>query len=385
LRPTTAVSAFYFLFFGGIGVFWPVYVPFLERLGLSTGEAGTILSLNPLMGFVTPLLFGLLADAMKARVWILRVLSAGSAVAFAGWLVAEGSPALIWITAITYAMCRAPLGTLVDASAFEAVRAGGGSFGAVRLWGSVGFFVAAIAGGLLFEHVGPRAMVAGAVAGLGAAAAFTWRLPAPPVERVPGALRAWQGMLRPDLVPYLAAVFLGYVANSALDTCFSARLERLGAGGAFIALAWGVGVLAEVWLMWRSQEIIARIGADRLLAIALGTAAVRWALLAFVTSRSVLLALQPLHGVTFGCMYVAGATIVRQRAPDEAPTSAQGLFNATAAAGAFAGMNVAGRAFERFGPRALFLGAAAIATLATACALTYARLAPTGFSTRPSA
>jgi PPP family 3-phenylpropionic acid transporter len=373
LRSSTAVSAYYFLLFGAIGVFWPNYAPFLEELGLSSSEAATIVAISPLMGMLLPQATSLVADALRAREWMLRILSAGAAVAFCGWFFAKGAPAIVWGTALTYSICRAPLSTLADASAFEAVRRGGGSFGRVRLWGSIGFGIAALVGGLLLQHWHRHAMVATTVAGLAAAAAFTWVLPAPPAHHEPRAFRAWLSMLRlPDLWPYLAAVFLAYVANGALDACFSMRYRHLGYSATFVSAAWAIGVVAEVLLMWWSRDLIARWGADRLLVIATGVAAARWLMLAYVTSPLVL-ALQPLHGITFGCLYVAGATIARDRAPAEAPTAAQGLFNCTASAGSATGMVVSGRIFQHHGGRLVFEVAAAVAAASTIAAIAYVR------------
>ena len=83
MKPTRAVSAYYFFLFGGLGVFWPNYALFLQSRGLSQVESAVILAIGPAMGLVAPPIFGLLADALRARVWVLRILSAGAAVVFA--------------------------------------------------------------------------------------------------------------------------------------------------------------------------------------------------------------------------------------------------------------------------------------------------------------
>ena len=66
------------------------------------------------------------------------------------------------------------------------------------------------------------------------------------------------------------------------------------------------------------------------LAFAAGCA--RWLLLAEVRQPMVILALQPLHAVSFALYYVAGVTLTREQASVETQTAAQGLF-----AAAFAG------------------------------------------------
>ncbi len=374
MRSSVAVSAYYFFLFAGIGVFWPNYGPFLRSMGVGADEAALIMSLNPLMGLFVPPLVGLLADARRARVWILRILSLAAAAAFAAWLLEPRARLAIYAVGLLYAVARAPISSLADVSAFDVAMREGTTFGRLRTWGSVGFLAAAPIGGLLLEHAGRTAMVAVATIGLAAAAACAFRLPAPSLERRPGALRASLGLLAsPDHRRFLLVILLGYIGNGALDGCFSMHLQQLGHGGTYIGIAWALGVLAEVAFMWRSGSLIFALGAERLLLLALGVAAVRWVLIAFITDATWLLVLQPLHGITFGCMFVAAATMARERSPAEAPAAGQGLFTAVASAGSLMGMIGGGQLFVRGGGRTLFLAAAACAAAAALVAVGLSR------------
>ncbi len=371
MKPTRAVSAYYFFLFGGLGVFWPNYALFLQSRGLSQSESAVILAIGPAMGLVAPPIFGLLADALRARVWVLRILSAGAAVVFAGWLIAD-SRAIMYGTALLFGLCRAPLTSLSDASAFEAVKRTGGSYGILRLWGSLGFVLAAFGGGWVLEHLGAPSMITVAVAALLGAAGFAWAMPAPPTEAHPEVFRAWLRMLRaPELWVLLFAVAVGQIGASTYDWGFSQRLASLGYGGTFIGLAWALGVTSEIFFMWGSGRILGHLGADRLLMTSLLVAAGRWVLLTHLTTPAVILVLQPLHGITFGCFYVAWVHLARDRAPAEAPTAAQGLFGAASALGAIVGMVSAGRIFQRFGGVTMFRVAAAASAIAALATLTY--------------
>jgi PPP family 3-phenylpropionic acid transporter len=365
-RALVAVSAYYFFLFGGVGVLWPNYGPFLTHLGVGPAEAAFIISINPAMGLFIPPLVGLLADARRAREWILRVMAVLAALGMALWALEPGTRVGIYAVALFYSAARAPISALADVSAFDLARRHGTSFGRLRLWGSVGFLLAAPLGGVLLEHGSPRLMIGVAALGVAAAAAATFFLPAAPMAREPGAYRAWRALVRdPEHRRYLAAVFLGYVGGGVLDGCFSLHLADLGHGGSFIGLAWSVGVISEVALMHWSGAIIARIGAARLLAGALAVAALRWTLVAVVEHPALLLALQPLHGITFGCTFVAAATLARDRAPAAAPASSQGLFTAVAAAGSLVGMNGGGQILAHAGGHAAFAAAAGCALAGT--------------------
>ncbi|HEY3356413.1 MAG TPA: MFS transporter [Polyangia bacterium] len=370
----TPIAVYYFAFFGTLGVFWPFLALHLAALGLTPGEITLLYALIPAMGLIAPPLAGLLADALNARVWLLRALSAGAALAFAAVVHAGASRVPLYAAVIAFALCRAPLSPMADASAVEHVRRHGGSFGRVRLWGSIGYLLAAVAGGALLDAVGPGGVLGATMVAVTVAALAAFGLPAPPPHSEPRAFAAALGLLRQrSLWLFLAAVTLAQVAGAAYDSCFTLHLQRLGCGGRFTGIAYAIGVLAEVGVLMVSGRVLARVGPERCFALALFTAALRWLLLGVVRAPGLILLLQPLHGITFGLCYVAGVVIVRERAPRAAQTAAQGLFAGAFALGGVVGMPLSGQIFERAGALALYGTAAVIAALAGAGATLYAR------------
>jgi PPP family 3-phenylpropionic acid transporter len=109
------------------------------------------------------------------------------------------------------------------------------------------------------------------------------------------------------------------------------------------------------------------------MAIAQAGAALRWGLLATVRSPAALLLLQPLHALSFSLMWVASLAFVKERAPKGALATAQGLFTASAALGAVAGMPAWGALYRRAGGAATFWAAALLAACACALALALGR------------
>jgi PPP family 3-phenylpropionic acid transporter len=188
-------------------------------------------------------------------------------------------------------------------------------------------------------------------------------------------LRLWlERMRRPEMGVFLLTVMLAGVAHAAFDSGFSLHLTHIGLGGRFIGVVWAVGVGAEVLLMAASGRLLARWGSERLLGVAIGTALVRWLLLSHVTDAALLLALAPLHGVTFGLLWVAGVATAHQLGSPHAPTASQGIFVAASSLGSAIGMSLAGRVLAAWGGRGLFLGASVVSALALACAVGFVRL-----------
>lgn len=367
-----AIATFYFAFFGALGIFLPYFSLWLTAHGLSPSEATRIQSLLPLTTLVAPPLIGLAADARRARGQLLRVGSFACLVTALGLLVARERVAIYVVTAL-FAFCRAPLTSLADAATLDHVRHHGGSYGRIRLWGSLGFLVAAVGFGALVERAGVASLPTATAWALGLAAAASLALPSPPPVERPHVVDAWLHLLGDGTTwIFLVAAALGQMATAAYDSCFSLHLAHLGFGGRFIGVAWATGVAAEIVLMAASGGIVRRVGAAPLFAFALATAAARWWLLSRVSSATAILMLQPLHGITFGLFWVAGVTLTRDRG-HAAPTAAQGLFSAALGVGSLAGMNVAGALLQAGGGRLLYGCASASAALATLAAVLYGR------------
>ena len=367
MPPASPIALYYFAFFAALGVFWPFFSLYLAAAGLSPTQITRVLAISPVMSLVAPPLIGLIADAKGARAWLLRSSSVATAVAFQGFVVARGSRPALYATAAAFALCRAPVGSLVDATALDCVRRHGGSYGALRLWGSLGFLIAVVAGGVLLESVGLDFVLVSTGLALGLAAVCAFAMPAPPAAPSrPPTLALLEMALDEQTWLLLVAVMLAQIANGTYDACFSLHLQRAGFGSRFIGIAYAVGVGAEIALLAVSGAVLRRVGAARLLACSLATATVRWLVLARVTSGSAILCLQPLHGITFGFYYAAAVTLVRERGGPSAPTAAQGLFAAVTALGSVLGIAVSGPVLERAGGEVFLVGAgaAALATLA---------------------
>ena len=366
------IAAYYFTFFGALGIFLPYFSLWLVAHGMAPSDATRVLSLTPLMSLVVPPLIGLVADARRLRGWLLRLGTLATACAFLGFFSARTRVALYAVTAL-FAFCRAPLTSLIDATTLSHVRHHGGSYGAIRLWGSLGFLVAAVGAGALIERGGVDVIVGVAAWALAAGAAVSFALPAAaPVEQK-GVVGAWLHLLaEADAWIFVAAVALAQLATAAYDSGFSLHLARLGYGGRFIGAAWATGVAAEILVLAVSAALMRRFSAARLFLFSLATAAVRWTLLARVTSAVAILCLQPLHGITFGLFWVSGVTVMRDRG-HAAPTAAQGLFSAAYGAGSLVGMNLAGRLLELGGGQLLYTFAGGSAALATVAAWLYVR------------
>ena len=339
------LRVYYFASFAALGAYAPYFPRWLEARGVQGISMGLIAGLLPAMGVLGPPAVGLAADALGLRGSILRIACAGACLSMAALtalsLGGAFSFAAVFAAVLAYAVFRSPMVMLADVVALERAPAAGTTYGEVRQWGSWGFLAA---------------------------------LPLPPnpvAPRLPVAPEARALLAAPSFSLFLAVSFLAQIAHASYDLCFSLHLRDLGASDTLTGLAWAAGVLFEVALLRGADRIVSRAGAPRLLALALLGASIRWALLASVRSLPALLALQPLHAVSFALWWVASVAYIKDRAPAHALAAAQGLFSASV--------------YRRAGGAAVF-GLASAVALAAAILATFwrARVLKTIAAPRPA-
>ena len=76
------IALFYFVLFTSVGIILPYLPPYFRSLGFSGKEIALAVSLQPLLMIVVPPLWGYLADRTSRPVLLLRIATAGAALAF---------------------------------------------------------------------------------------------------------------------------------------------------------------------------------------------------------------------------------------------------------------------------------------------------------------
>jgi PPP family 3-phenylpropionic acid transporter len=377
---------FYFLFFVGLGIYSPAFPRWLEANGIRGFELGLVAATSPVMGLVSPALLGFLADRSGRRraVVVGTTALAALSVAVLALVSSRGSPGFaLTLTCVgVFAFFRAPMGSLADTIALES----GAPYGPLRLWGSLGFLLAAVLAGRYLEPTS-RALLFGIAAALGMAGLAALLLPA----RVP-VVRGTEGVVVPKVSalalvrrePVLQLLFVCALliesAHSAYDLCYSFHLRDEGFSPQVVGVLWGIGVLAEVAFFLVSQRLLARFDAGLLLVAGAAAIAVRLGFMAQAHGLWTLVALQSLHALTFGATWTALMQLVREQSRPESLGALRGLLSATSAVGGTLGMAVWGTSYRAFGGLGTFRAAAAVGALAAlvgaACARRLASAAP---------
>ncbi len=358
----------FFFQFGALGVFLPFFTVYLMDRGFSGREVALLSTSFPLMQLIMPPLQGWLADTRMRRRTLYRVSLICGLAAFP-LFYRLGSLGSMFMAFLIYGAFRTPLNSLLNTATFEALERTRGDYGRVRLGGSLGFVVFALAAGVWIEQFGqPRApdllglaLILQIVVGW--RASLDGQGAGPTARAAPGAWRLLLGDRRWHA--FLAGLVLSRMAETFYNVFYSQHLVDRGHGTTFIGVLWAIGVLSEVACLAASSRILARISPTRLITVSYLIAAARWLGIAYVEAAWALVLLQLLHGITFGLFYVAAVGWAHRNAPSGLTTSAQGLANAAMfGVAGLTGLLAAGWLYDAGGGTLLFEVAAALAATA---------------------
>ena len=358
------LALFYFAYFAYAGIamaYLPVY--FASR-GLHGGEIAFLAALPYVARAFAPAAWGWLADATGASRGIVVFSCAAGVICFAAIPQVSGVAGMAWLMA-ALALLSAGAVPLVEAITLGSLAGQAGRYGPIRVWGSVGFIVATLGGGIGLDYLPPATLPPLLVAL--SLISFVVALALPPRARRAHAGRG-AAFLPAGAAVLLACGFFMSAAHGTLYTFLTLHLERAGHSGTVIGALWTLGVLAEIVVFLCLPVLFQRSSLSAILLASLACAVVRFLAIGWLpASLWVLVPAQLLHGATFGAFHAAAVAAVHRLFPEAAQARGQTLFSSLGyGAGGAAGALIAGWAWEASGP-ALGFSASAAAALLGAC------------------
>ncbi|KAB2871243.1 MAG: MFS transporter [Bauldia sp.] len=372
------------VFFAGYFIFGGVAVPFfpvwLDARGLSDVEIASIVAIPTIVRVLLTPFAGMFADRAPNRRFAAVTFAVPAAVIFLlAWPATTYWPILLFAGA-AFAIWGLAL-PVAEALALTGVRRFGLDYGRMRLGGSVSFILANLAAGGLLGLFNADAIFWLMAASLAVSVVVSLGLPV-----TPPALRAVDDTARPVPRPlrfllahpgFLALIVVGgliQASHAVLYSFGSIYWRELGFGGLEIGAFWAIGIVFEVALFMWSGPMVRLFGPFGLLALGGGAATVRWVVMAESPGFIGFAALQALHGLTFGAVYLGNQHAIARAVPEEVTASAQGLFAMVAGILLAATTALAGPLYQSFGKDA-FLFMAPIPVVALAILGVYRRFA----------
>jgi PPP family 3-phenylpropionic acid transporter len=357
-----SMKLFYMLYFGAAGLYFPYVGLYYHAIHLNGAQIGLAASLAPLGGVVLQPLWGLLSDRYGWRKRLLAISLLAASLAAPLVTMAHSFAALLLLIALL-AVSLSPAIPLADATTLDWLSARGGSYGGVRIYGSLGFLLSSLAIGSFYRGRGILALFV--VYGALLFAAFLTTLAAPRQAAVVAEARGggiMEVLADRGVVIFLLLAVVGYGTFAAYNTFFPLYLSSLGAGSNIVGLSAGLASLSELPVMAVAGIVVARVGVKPLLLAGLTAAALRWLAYGVLRDYHLVLVWQLLHGLSFAGLYVGGVTFMDRSVPERLRSTGQTIFSgATFGLGAVLGSTLFGLLFDRLHAGGMFLVAGAIA------------------------
>ncbi len=351
-----------------VGVFEPYLTPLWRESGFSAAEIGLLNALMPGVAVVAPFLWTAYADRTRRGD---RIFLWNSWLAAAAALLLPGARRVAPAAAVVFlvATFRAPLIPLANSMAFRALPGRPQGYAAIRLWGTIGYIVAAVAAGAIMDRTGLQSGMYGVALAMVACGLVAWA--GRSRERLalaPAGFTDVLDILRDRrLLILVTATALAWMSYGPYATFYTIHLERLGHSRAFAGIAWALAAGSELGVMLLWPRLSGFATTRRWLIAALAANPVRWLLSGLAQDPVALLAIQLTHAFTFGVFYLATVQRVDSLVPDGLRNTAQGVFaSATFGIGGLVGNILGGLLYELLGMTRLYLMAAVVSAGATA-------------------
>ncbi|MDH1731165.1 MFS transporter [Pseudomonas chengduensis] len=365
--PYWRLSGFYFFYFALLGGTAPFLALYFDHLGFSPARIGELIAIPMLMRCLAPNLWGWLGDYTGQRLLIVRFGALCTLVCFAGIFFSQSYAWLALIMA-THAFFWHAVLPQFEVITLAHLREQAARYSQIRLWGSIGFIVAVVGLGLLFEWLSLDAYPAALLVIMaGIVVSSFWVPNAQPVLR-PSTLES-EGFVRqlrrPGILAFYVCVGLMQLSNGPYYTFLTLHLEGVGYSRGAIGLFWALGVVAEILLFLVMARLLQRYSLRAVLLASFLITAVRWLLLGSLPQYlPVLLLAQCMHAATFGAFHAACIHFVQRSFADRQQGQAQALYVSLAGIGGALGALYAGYSWKGLGPAWTFAIASLVALLA---------------------
>ena len=340
-------SLYYALLFGSIGAVAPFAALWMDHAGIQASMIGAIVAAPSVAMLLTTLALGRWADGLTDRRqaiiagnWIILLVHGVLFLTVDARVVL-----LVWLVAGIAMYAKVPI---TDASALSMTRKLGTDYARIRMFGSIGYVLMLTLAGYLYERLGIGIFVTGMLLANTLRLLAAYQLPHLPrvsstsssssksssiSSSIPSSMLKKTSLAEPVGSPLYQPGILLTLLGSAMINASHAMVNtygillwtQQGLSESLASQAVGLGVVVEVALIWWFKSLTRNISARACLLVAATCGLLRWSLLASEPSLALIFAAQALHGITFGAMFLASASFISRRVPDESAARGQSL------------------------------------------------------------
>lgn len=300
-----------------------VLAPFLPlyfaNLGYSSSQIGFLMMIGPFVASMIQPFWGYLSDRLqtvKKLIFLLWILAIISSVALFN---AGGSYALTLCFVLALYFFYQPSMPLLDSISVQSAARRGSSYGSVRLFGSLGYTVVSLSGGVLLA-------VLGGITKLPYLLWAAWIVPFllliflrdEPAEGEGMTLQSIKELFtNKSFLWFLFLVFIISVPHRMNDVMLGLYMKDLGASDAMVGWAWALAAALEIPAFAMLGKHLHRIHEYVLIGIVGILYSLRWSMYYVADDPWVLLALQAGAAITFAVFWIVAMHYVARILPPQ--------------------------------------------------------------------
>lgn len=362
---TVSLCTLYFLAFTSTYT-WTIFPRTLEAVGWTGASIGLLYSVRKAIDIPSLWIWGAMADRHEPRRLIQAQLAIGLLASLLSALFLETQDALMVTGILAFSATASSIFPIADSLTISTL--GAPRFGFVRAFGSAGYAVMALlaaALGWYYTDYARFSMFALPMLVITMAFALlsSFFLPSSKrrTEQAPSLSDLRACFKRPMLLALLGLGALHWACQTPLNLFLVALCEHRDLPVWSSGMGIFIGVTFEVFVLAGSAPLLRLFRPSVWLLLSFLIGAIRWWAMGEVTSVEAMLALQALHGLSFGTYFMASIALLTREVPDTLRSSGQALFYLTVfGVGSILGNVVTGYIFEHHGVVATFMASAGV-------------------------
>lgn len=327
-RSTIMLVSFNFLYYAMMSIYMTFLPVYLRDSNIAPAEIGLLLGLGTAMGIIAPPLWGYISDRWRNVRRVLLLILAGAILA--GTMLFQISAVwLLFFLVICSFFFISPIGPLTDSINYRVAEEVGISFGSIRLFGSIGYGIAALLSGMILDKIGMDSLSYLFLGSGLLALALAWCLPNQSTSAKPISLGGVKQFLtyRPVLWMLLILTMIS-IPHRTNDSFLGVYIQELGGSNALVGRAWFLGTVSEATAFALGMYWLKKDRELHLMAIATIFYIIRYFLSSIAPSPEWIAWLQLFHGCTYAFFYAAAIQYIYNTAPDELKATGQTVFGA---------------------------------------------------------
>jgi PPP family 3-phenylpropionic acid transporter len=338
---------------------------FLDGRGFSSQEIGSLLAIITLTRVLGPNLWAAIADKTGRGADIVRFGCLLAFLTFTAVYFSYSFWALTFSFGLMMMFWTAVLPQL-EVITIDSTKNSKGGYGAVRLWGSIGFIVLSLAVGFLLDMFSTEVIVYTSSACLFALYISSMFIASPQItpksERV--VINEWHKVRSLVFIAFIISAIFLQISFGSFYSFFALYMSDLDYSGKQTGLFIAVGVLSEIGIFLIASRLIAKFGVKWMLISSMVLTSIRWLCLALIPEfASAIIFSQMLHSFSFGMSHATSVHFLHSYFSSGFQSRAQALYVSIAfGVGGALGSFIAGHTWmEGAGAKSSFIISASFA------------------------